>query len=91
MKKQTQAQQGVNELSQRIEQLRAKKAALKTTEIELKCKIDAVEKRNKEQTRIEEKLRRMELDVCDKQRKEVTEFLETLQDVASSPKSSAKS
>lgn len=86
MKKHIQAQDGMDELNARIEALKQKKAALKKREIELKCKIDAIEKRNKEMIRIDGKLKRAEIDSIQHQGKEVGDFLASLKEPASSPK-----
>jgi len=85
-----QAQEGVEEMKQKIESLKKRKADLKTREIELKCKIDAIEKKNKERAKIDSKGRESELTSILHQGKEVKDFLETLQETASSPKAPNK-
>lgn len=85
-----QAQAGVDELQKRISGLRAKKAALKARETDLKLKIDAIEKRNKESLRIEEKEQKTELESQAHLGTEVAEFLKSLADAAPSPKQSTQ-
>ena len=85
-----QAQEGVEEMKQKIEALKKRKADLKTREIELKCKIDAIEKKNKERTKIDVKGREAEVNSLQHQGKEVQDFLDTLKESSSSPKSPNK-
>ncbi len=83
MRKHIQSLVGVDELRGRIDSLKKKREQLKRTEIDLKCKIDAIEKRNKERARIEEKLQQAEIDSLAHQRQEVGAFLGTMQQEAS--------
>ena len=81
-----QAQEGMEELNARIEALKQKRTTLKNKEIELKCKIDAIEKRNKQMTLIDSRLKKAELDSLQHQGKEVGDFIASLKEPASSPK-----
>jgi len=89
-RKHKQAQDGMDELSTRIQALKDKKSELKKREIELKCKIDAIEKKNKESSRITERLNKAELDSLTHQGKEMSEFLETLREPSSPAAGSPK-
>jgi predicted nucleic acid-binding Zn-ribbon protein len=90
LRKHLQAQEGVDELNQRIEALKQKKMSLKNKEIELKLKIDAIDKRNSRLRSTIEAEQKMQLDAMLHISKEVNEFLEIIKENPSSPKSPAK-
>ena len=89
MKKHKQALEGVDELQENIESWKNKRAELKKKEVELKCKIDAIDKKNKESQRIMDKLQKSELDSLNHQEKEVSEFIDTFKDTTISPSQGA--
>lgn len=89
MKKHVQSQQGVAERQRMIDDLAKKKDELKNKEIELRCKLDAIDKKNKAKAEIDEKIRSTELDCLRHQGKEVGDFIMGNQE-AQSPKQQPK-
>jgi dynein light intermediate chain len=80
IRKQIQAQHGMAELQTRLEELKRKKMRLENREIELKSKIDAIEKKNKEKRKIDEERRTSELEFLKYQETHLSTFLQNLQD-----------
>lgn len=89
MRKHIQSREGMAERQRKIEELTQKKENLKTKEIELRCKIDAIDKKNKNKAEIVEKIRAAELESLRHQGKEVQDFTTSNQE-ATSPKSPTK-
>ena len=72
------------ELQTRLEELKRKKMKLENREIELKSKIDAIEKKNKEKRKIDEDRRTAELEFLKYQETHLSNFLQNLQDAPGS-------
>ncbi len=73
----------MDELTSKIEALKARRAGLKKKEVELKCKIDAIEKKNKEYARITDEMQQKEIEVLQHQGSEVGAFLASIKEAAS--------
>lgn len=80
----------MGERQRKIDELKQRKEELKIKEIELRCKIDAIDKKNKNKADIIEKIRLAELDSLRSQEKEVRDFITTSNQEVSSPKSPGK-
>ena len=80
IRKQIQAQHGMSDIQKKLEELRKKKAKLENREKELKSRLDAVEKKNKENGKADEDRRTTEFDFLKYQENHLSQFLTTLQD-----------
>ena len=70
----------MSDIQKKQEELRKKKAKLENREIELKSKLDALEKKNKEKAKVDEDRRTAELDFLKYQENHLSQFLTTLQE-----------
>lgn len=78
MRKQLQAEHGKADLEKRIAELEAKKTKQSNKVIELKSKLEAIERRNQERKEQEDKKRTTELDFLKYQEKHLQTFLKTV-------------
>jgi len=82
IRKQIQAQHGMSEIQERLEELRKKKSKLENREIELKNKLEALEKKNGEVAKSDEERRTTELDFLKYQETQLAQLFKTLQDTS---------
>lgn len=78
MRKQLQAEHGKAGLERNIEELEAKKIKLENKVLELKSKIEAIEKRNRERQEVEQKKRIDELEFLRYQETHLVKFIKTV-------------
>ena len=82
MRKQLQAEHGKAGLEKNIEDLETKKTKLENKVIELKSKIEAIEKRNRERRDVEVKKRDQEIEFLKYQESHLSKFLKSIADSA---------
>lgn len=70
----------MSEQQNNLDELKKKRNKLENREIELKATIEAIEKKNKEKAKAEEKRRVAELDFLKFQAAHLTQFLDSLQE-----------
>lgn len=80
MRKQLQAEHGKADLEKRIADLEARKTKQENKVIELKAKIQAIEKRNAERKEVEDKKREEELKFLKYQETHLNKFLKQVND-----------
>lgn len=78
MRKQLQAEHGKAELERKIEDLEVTKTKRENKVIELKSKIEAIEKRNRERVEVEQKKRIDELEFLRYQETHLVKFIKTI-------------
>jgi dynein light intermediate chain len=78
MRKQLQAEHGKADLEKKIAELEAKKTKQTNKVIELKSKIEAIERRNAERKEQEEKKRNAEVEFLKYQEKHLSTFLKSV-------------
>lgn len=82
IRKQIQAQHGMSDIQDRLEELRRKKSKLENTEVELKNKLEALEKKNAEVAKSDEERRTAELDFLKYQETQLAQLFKTLQETS---------
>jgi len=70
----------MSDIQKKLEELKKKQSKLQNRDIELKSKLDAVEKKNKERAKTDEERRTAELDFLKYQENHLSQFLTTLQE-----------
>lgn len=70
----------MNEIQDRLEELRKKKSKLENRQIELEKKLKALEKKNAEISKSDEERRTAELDFLKYQETQLAQFFKTVQD-----------
>ena len=84
MRKQLQAEHGKADLEKTIKQLEDRKIKLENKVSELKSKIDAIEKRNRERKDVELKKREQEVEFLKHQEQHLNKFLKSVSEKAKS-------
>ena len=84
MRKQLQAEHGKADLEKTIDGLEHKKTKLENKVSELKAKIEAIEKRNKERKEVELKKREQEVEFLRYQEQHLTKFLNQVKEKSKS-------
>ena len=79
MRKQLQAEHGKADLEKRIAELEAKRIKQENKVVELKSKIDAIEKRNSERKEVEAKKREEEIKFLKYQETHLSKFLKNVE------------
>ena len=82
IRKQIQAQEGMDELQEELKELRKQKSELETTEIELKNKLEALEKRIEESDKADEVKKKEEIDFLKFQAKQIAQLFKSLQEAS---------
>lgn len=82
IRKQIQAQHGMSEIQEKLEELRMKKSKLENREVELKNKLEALEKKNAEKSKSDEERRTAELDFLKYQETQLAQLFKTLQETS---------
>ena len=80
MRKQLQAEHGKADLEKRIAELEAKRTKQDNKVVELKAKIDAIDKRNAERREVEAKKREDEIKFLKYQETHLSKFLKSVND-----------
>lgn len=72
----------MSEIQEKLEELRMKKGKLENREVELKNKLEALEKKNSEKSKSDEERRTAELDFLKYQETQLAQLFKTLQETS---------